>query len=214
MIGDKLVITDYHRQAAASVMDALRVKMLAAEPGTILAVSVAGESGSGKSEIAHCLSELVEADGRKTFIFGQDDYFKLPPKSNHEKRLEDIAWVGPGEVRLDLLDQHIAALKRDPDKPLTKPLVYFEENEIREEVVQPGKLDVIIAEGTYTSLLENLDLRAFIDRDYHQTKKARLKRARDPDVQFLEQVLEIEHQEISRHKARADVVIEAPPEER
>jgi uridine kinase len=213
MIGDKLVITDYHRQGAAKVMDVLRTR-LAATPGATLAVSVAGESGSGKSEIAHCLAEFVEQDGGRTFIFGQDDYFKLPPRSNHEKRIEDISWVGPGEVKLDLLDEHIAFLKKNAGIPLTKPLVYFEENEIREEVVEPGRLDVIIAEGTYTSLLKNVDLRAFIDRDYRQTKKARLKRARDPDVQFLEQVLEIEHQEISRHKARADVVIEAPPEER
>ncbi len=214
MIGDKLVINDYHRQGAAKVMDALRVKLLAAVPGAVLAVTVAGESGSGKSEIAHCLAELVERDDRKTFIFGQDDYFKLPPKSNHAKRLDDISWVGPGEVRLDLLDEHIAVLKKNTGIPLTKPLVYFEENEIREEVIEPDRLDVIIAEGTYTSLLSNVDLRAFIDRDYRQTKKARLNRNRDPDVQFLEQVLEIEHQEISKHKARADVVIEAPPEER
>ena len=74
-------------------------------------------------------------------------------------------------------------------------------------------MDLVIAEGTYTSLLENVDLRAFIDRNYRQTKKARLTRARDPDVDFLEKVLEIEHQEISRHKARADVVIPPPEEE-
>jgi hypothetical protein len=63
-------------------------------------------------------------------------------------------------------------------------------------------------------LLQNADVRAFIDRNYRQTKKARLKRARDPDVDFLEKVLEIEHQEISTHKARADVVIPPPAEER
>ena len=44
--------------------------------------------------------------------------------------------------------------------------------------------------------------------------EARLKRNRDPDVKFLERVLEIEHKEISQHKARADVVIDPPAEER
>jgi uridine kinase len=211
MIGDKLVITDYHRQGAAQVYEVLKPRQDSA-PGP-LSVTVAGESGSGKSEIAHCLAELAEKDGKIAMVLGQDDYFKLPPKSNHEKRLQDISWVGPGEVRLDLLDENITNLKEHPDRPVKKPLVYFTENRIDSETVEPKKRDVIIAEGTYTSLLENVDVRAFINRNYRQTKKARLKRARDPDVDFLEKVLEIEHQEISKHKARADVVIPPPPEE-
>ncbi|RLB53314.1 MAG: adenylylsulfate kinase, partial [Deltaproteobacteria bacterium] len=93
MIGDKLVITDYHRRGARLVMDKL-APMLEAAAGRVLAVSVAGESGSGKSEIAHCLGELAEQQGRHYVILGQDDYFKLPPRSNHERRLEDISWVG------------------------------------------------------------------------------------------------------------------------
>ncbi|RME21679.1 MAG: hypothetical protein D6806_14325 [Deltaproteobacteria bacterium] len=213
MIGDKLVITEYHRNAARKVMEKLE-PMLAAAAGRPLAVSIAGESGSGKSEIAHCLGDNLEEHNLRYVILAQDDYFKLPPRSNHEKRLQDISWVGPQEVRLDLLDEHIEALKEHPEKPLEKPLVYFEENEIRTETINPGMLDVIIAEGTYTSLLDNVDLRVFIDRNYRQTKKARLARARDPDLDFLEKVLEIEHQEISRHKARADVIIDPPEEEK
>jgi uridine kinase len=212
MIGDKLVITDYHRQGAKQAMETLKDKLASAS--SVLAVSVAGESGSGKSEIAFCLKELLEGQGQKAVILGQDDYFKLPPKSNHNKRLEDISWVGPGEVKLDLLDANIAAIKNNPTQELTKPLVYFDEDRIDSETIQPGNPAVVIAEGTYTSLLENLDMRVFINRNYRQTKKARLKRARDPDVDFLERVLEIEHQEISKHKARADVVLAPPPEER
>ena len=65
-------------------------------------VTVAGESGSGKSEIAHCIAEVLEGEGKRALVLGQDDYFKLPPKSNHNRRLEGIDWVGPGEVRLDI----------------------------------------------------------------------------------------------------------------
>lgn len=212
MIGDKLVITDYHRQGAARVFEAVRQRLKSAA-GPV-SVSVAGESGSGKSEIAHCLAEFLEQEGHSAIILGQDDYFKLPPRSNHEKRQQDISWVGPGEVRLDLLDENITNLKEHPDRPVTKPLVYFQENRIDSETIEPKKRDVIIAEGTYTSLLENVDVRAFINRTYQQTRKARLKRARDPDLDFLEKVLQIEHQEISTHRNRADVVIPPPPEEK
>lgn len=210
MIGDKLVVTDYHRAAAAKIHDVVRTRLGSAS-GTV-AVSIAGESGCGKTETAQCLAELLESEGRTCLVISQDDYFRLPPKSNHQKRLGDISWVGLQEVRLDLLDEHVAAVKAHPDQPLTKPLSYYDEDEIRSETLAPGPRDVLIVEGTYTTLLENVDLRAFINRTYHQTKKARLARGRDPDVGFLERVLEIEHQEISQHKARADVVIDPPPE--
>lgn len=210
MIGDKLVVTDYHRAAAAKIHDVVRTRLGSAS-GTVV-VSIAGESGCGKTETAQCLAELLESEGRTCLVISQDDYFRLPPKSNHQKRLGDISWVGLQEVRLDLLDEHVAAVKAHPDQPLTKPLSYYDEDEIRSETLAPGPRDVLIVEGTYTTLLENVDLRAFINRTYHQTKKARLARARDPDVGFLERVLEIEHQEISQHKARADVVIDPPPE--
>ena len=210
MIGDKLLITDYHRAGAALALETIR-PLLAAD--RTVTVTVAGESGSGKSEVGHCIAEALIADGKKALVLGQDDYFKLPPRSNHERRQEDISWVGLGEVKLDLLDEHLDRLRGRDGKPLTKPLVYFEENEVREETVDGGPYDLVVAEGTYTSTLENVDVRVFINRTYRQTKKARLARGRDPDVAFLEQVLEIEHGIISQHKARADVVIAPPPEE-
>ena len=210
MIGDKLLITDYHRQGAAQALETIRPKM----GDTTLTITVAGESGSGKSEIAHVIMETLQQEGHTAIVLGQDDYFILPPRSNHEKRQEDISWVGMGEVKLDLLDEHLVAFKSREAETVTKPLVYFEENRVGEETVAGGPYDAVIAEGTYTSALKNVDVRVFINRNYRQTKKSRLARGRDPDVAFLEQVLEIEHGIISQHKARADVVIDPPEEER
>jgi uridine kinase len=70
-------------------------------------------------------------------------------------------------------------------------------------------LNALIAEGTYTSLLQFADYRVFINRDYHQTLEARKRRARDKWEPFMQDVLEREHQIISQHKALADVVISA-----
>ena len=190
MIGDKLIITDYHRSAALQILKALKEKWKTTDKP--IAITIAGESGSGKSEIAHCLYELIEASGKKSIILGQDDYFKLPPMTNHNKRLKDINWVGPGEVHLDILDEHIDFLKHIKDQPLEKPLVNFDGDNIGHETIMPDVFDVVIAEGTYTSLLKNSDLRVFINRDYKETKKNRLKRNREPDIDFLEKVLEIE----------------------
>ena len=212
MIGDKLLITDYHRAGAEAVF--ARLTQVERRDGQALAVTVAGESGSGKSEIAQCLKDLITAAGMRCLVLGQDDYFRLPPRSNHEKRLSDISWVGSNEVRLDLLDEHLASLKRRSSESITKPLVYFAENRIGQESIGDTDVDVVIAEGTYTTMLEEADLRAFIDRTYRQNRKNRLKRNRDPDPEFLERVLAIEHEIISKHRALADVVIPAPEEER
>ena len=212
MIGDRLVITDYHRAGSARIMDALSALLQSAD--TPVAVSICGESGSGKSEMAHCVAESLEAEGQHAVILAQDDYFRLPPKTNYQRRLEDISWVGPGEVRLELLDEHIMVLKGNGREPLAKPLVHFDADRIGSELVRFDALYVVVAEGTYTGMLHNVDLRAFINRDYRQTKKARLARRRDPDIDFLEKVLAIEHEIIRTQKARADVVIGPPEEER
>jgi uridine kinase len=212
MIGDKLVITNYHRKAARKILTAIQHKLAAG--ASCVTVSIGGESGSGKSEVANCLAATLEESGKACLILCQDDYFRLPPKSNHQKRKTDISWVGLGEVRLDLMEAHIYALKEHPERPLSKPLVEFEEDRIGCEIIERGIRDVVIIEGCYTTLLSNVDVRAFINRSYIQTKKSRKTRARDPSDVFLERVLRIEHKEIASHKRLANIVIEAPPAER
>lgn len=209
MIGDKLVVTDFHRKAAEQVLP--EVQAMLDSGMRRVAVSIAGESGCGKTELATCLAELLSVAGKSALILGQDDYFKLPPKTNHETRLKDIAWVGIHEVHLDQMSNHIKELKEFPDVSLTKPLVNFDEDRIGTESVQSKDTDVIIAEGTYTTLLDNIDLRVFINRTYHQTRENRVLRNRDSDLDFLEQVLEIEHKLICSHRKKANIVI-APPE--
>ena len=210
MIGDKLVITAYHHENGEKTAAAFATAF--GNIGRPATVTVAGESGSGKSETAAALAEALEKRGLKTLILGQDDYFKLPPKSNAAKRREDISWVGTSEVRLDLMDAHLRAAKAG-ESAVVKPLVFFDEDRIGEERLSLQDVNVVIAEGTYTTALEEADFRAFIDGDYHHTLAHRKKRARDEvEGAFIEQVLEIEHRIISGHKARADIVLPPNPE--
>jgi len=207
VIGDKLVITDYHRKNGRAIAEAALDAITAA--GRCFALAVAGESGAGKSETAATTAEALRARGLSVLILGQDDYFRLPPKSNAAKRREDISWVGPGEVRLDLMDEHLAAAKAGAAS-ITKPLVFFEEDKIGNETLSLEGVDVVIAEGTYTMMLEQADFRAFIDRTYKDTLEHRKARARDEaEGEFIERVLEIEHKVISSHRDRADLIL--PP---
>jgi uridine kinase len=208
MRGDTIIVEEYHRRAAAEIVPALLPRLR--ESGEKYTISVAGESGSGKSETATAIADALSEEGIDSVIFQQDDYFVYPPKSNDRARREDIAWVGPREVRLDLLDQHLNTF-RSGVKSIDKPLVVYETDSITAENMPTAEARVAIAEGTYTSLLENVDTRIFIARDFEATRAHREKRKRDAAEldPFIDDVLKIEHAIISEHRARADIVINA-----
>jgi uridine kinase len=204
MKGDIIIVEEHHRRAAATIIERLLPGIRAStRPVTI---TVAGESGSGKSETGKALAEALENHGLSSYVFQQDDYFVLPPRSNDRKRRTDISWVGTGEVRLDLLDEHLQAA-RDRASGLVKPLVDYEADAIESETVDLSGIEVAIAEGTYTTLLTNADHRVFIARNRLETMESRKKRAREPLEPFLEQVLEIEHGIIAPHAEQADIII-------
>jgi uridine kinase len=205
MRGDILKIKPHHTAAARAVYDLLAAEIETA-PGRFV-VALGGESGSGKSETAAELARFAGDDGVKAIVIQQDDYFILPPKTNHRKRLEDFAWVGPGEVRLELLGEHLGRARDANAKELAKPLSLFEEDKLTRETVPLAGVKLIIVEGTYTTCLENVDRRVFIDRDFEETREARAERGRDVLDDFSERILAREHEFISKLKDEADVII-------
>lgn len=203
MIGDKLVIEQRHTDRAEDICQILEDQL-----HDKYVITVAGESGSGKSETASEIARILTDKGYNTGILQQDDYFVFPPKTNHEMRRNNIEQVGPYEVKLDLLDCNLRSFKRD-ENPIYKPLVIYDEDKITTEEMETGDMQVMIAEGTYTTLLEFADFHVFIDRDYTETLEARKKRARDKFEPFVQDVLEREHKIISQHKERAQAIITA-----
>ena len=204
MEGDILIIEDYHRKAAAQIVGMILGEIRQCKGKYI--ITVGGESGSGKSETAASIADSLQSQGIKSYIFQQDDYFVYPPKTNSEKRKKDISWVGPQEVKIDLLNRQLQSIK-DGKNNIVKPLVLFKEDKITEETVNVSEFKVLIAEGTYTTLLKSADKHIFIDRDLNDTLEARRKRNREKQDDFLEKILTIEHNIISTHKQYAEIVI-------
>lgn len=204
MKGDVIIVEEHHRRASAIIAQQLAAEVQSRPRRTT--ISVAGESGSGKSEMGQALVEAFEALGIPGAVLGQDDYFVLPPRSNDRARRADISTVGPREVRLDQLDQHLAAARSGASE-IRKPLVVYADDAIEEETLSLREARVVVAEGTYTTLLQNVDTRVFIARNRLDTMEARARRAREPADPFVEEVLKIEHEIISAHRSRADVVL-------
>jgi uridine kinase len=205
MIGDKLIIKDKHRWAAEQIVDRI-LPRLQFSP-RIYTITIAGESGSGKSETGQAVADALSRRGFKTLVLQQDDYFVHAPKTNDRTRRQDIRWVGTQEVRLDLLDEHLAQARAGAET-IVKPLVVYGEDRITEETVSLQGVAAVVAEGTYTTALDNVDTRVFINLTYLETLQSRLERAREAQEDFLEKVLEIEHRIISAHKSRADYIVD------
>jgi ABC-type dipeptide/oligopeptide/nickel transport system ATPase component len=146
-------------------------------------VSIAGESGAGKSTVAlELAARLPDAT-----VLHQDDYFHLPPDENASRRRKDLTWVGRGEVDLELLATHVSAFKRGD--------------------AQFADVATLIVEGTYVTRLPELDLRVFIDRDYRATEVDRRARGRDPIDEHTDRILAIEHELIRTDLPLADLVL-------
>lgn len=203
MLGDELVIKEHHTERAREIVTILEDRLSGKDK---FVVTVAGESGSGKSELACEIARINRKHGLPTGILQQDDYFVFPPQTNHEMREKNIDQVGTYEVKLDFLDSNLRSFKNH-EETVYKPLVDYNADKITTEVKKVGEYQALIAEGTYTSILKFVDFRIFIDRDYEQTYEDRNQRGRDKMEPFVENLLEREHEIIYSHKDRADLVI-------
>lgn len=203
MLGDELVIEEHHTERAKEISEILGDRFSNQDK---IVVTIAGESGSGKSELASELARINNENDWATGIIQQDDYFVLPPKTNHEMRKKNIDQVGTYEVKLDFLDSNLYSFKNNV-RTIYKPLVDYDRDEITTEKMDVGRFSMLIAEGTYTTTLNFADFRIFIDRDYRDTHSNRKRRGRDKLEPFVEDVLEREHEIISSHKKDSDLII-------
>jgi uridine kinase len=207
MKGDILILQEHHKRAASQIIPLILDSII--KKNSVYTITVAGESGSGKSEISLAIADELGKHAIKAIILGQDDYFILPPKLNSIKRREDPDWLGPHiEIRLDLLEQNLKdALKGKTE--IVKPLVDYNANAIEMQTINLDGVKVVIAEGTYTSLLKHVDSRIFISRDWQSTLEDRKKRNRGNEIgdPFTEQILATEHKIIAGHKQLADFII-------
>ena len=201
MKGDRLLIGPEHTARASELCNHLEGKL---EERTV--ITVAGESGAGKSELGSELARLLTARGIAATLVQQDDYFVFPPRTNHEMRRRNLEQVGLYEVKLGLLDSNLRSFKRG-ENPIFKPVVDYDADAIAWAEVDYSDYRVLVAEGTYTTTLRFADWRVFINRTFEETRAHREARGRDPLEPFVEDVLRREHEIIAGHRDRADFVV-------
>jgi uridine kinase len=206
MTGDNNQLKPEYYQTAEALY--ATIQNLESSSNPKLVIGIAGESGSGKTITALQLQQVFELNGKKTNIVHMDDFFHLPPATNHEARVKDISCVGKNEVNLELL-QKVCIQFKENAASVQQPLVDYNSNSISSFSWNAHDFDVLIVEGTYVLFLENIDIRVFIDRTYIDTKNDRLARGRDIANDFVEEVLAIEHKIIQTEKKLCNICIQS-----
>lgn len=191
---------------ASALADALAARLTQVKNGKGV-IGIAGESGSGKSVTAQALAHVLQQRGHHTALIHQDNYFRLPPRTNHEHRLTDLAHVGPHEVDLATISEHIAAFRAGHDVA-DAPLVDYPGNRFVTQTLQLSDCDLLIVEGTYVLTLPDLDARVFLEATHDDTRERRQLRNRDIDHPVINDILAIEHDIIVPQRNVAHVVID------
>ncbi|GAB1342681.1 uridine kinase family protein [Gemmatimonas sp.] len=192
------------RDAIAELVARLTAERLL--DGRQLVIGVAGESGSGKSTAATQLAEQLNAQAIPTAFINQDNYFLRPPRTNHAFRLQDLAHVGPHEVQLALIGEHLRAFREG--RSVSAPEVNYPANRFETVTRDFAGMQVLIVEGTYVLLLEDLDVRVFLEATHRDTHERRMARNRDIWEPIIDTILDIEHHLIAPQADRAHWLID------
>lgn len=200
MLGDVLLITENHRKAAEQI-----VSRLGGIKSDKMVIAVGGESGAGKSELAHVISRRLKERGELAKILHIDNYYKVPPPERTEWRKEHgIESIGLSEINWDLLDQHIAEFRESKEAVL--PCIDLLTDQIDKLITSFEGIKYLIVEGLYPLNID-ADLRIFIDLTYHETKRAQIVRGKEPQTEWRWQVLEREHQVVQSLRPLADLIV-------
>ena len=200
MLGDVLLITDNHRKAAEQI-----VSRLGRFKSDKVVIAIGGESGAGKSELAHVVSRRLKDGGELAKILHIDNYYKVSPTERTEwRKKHGIESVGLSEYDWDLINQNIAELRESKEAVL--PCIDLLTDQEDKLITDFEGIKYLIVEGLYP-LKVDADLRIFIDLTYHETKKAQILRGKEPQNEFRLQVLQREHKVVQSLRPLADLLV-------
>ncbi len=210
MLGDVLLINDQHKSAAKVIKERVLVdrnEIEKEQPGYKFVVAISGESGAGKSELAHSLALLLKSHSIRVKILHTDNYYRVPPLERRAHRVNNgYNSVGFDEYDWELLHENIEDFRNN--RQVFIPCIDIITEEIDQLFTDFSKIQLLIIDGLYAIRTDDIDLRVFIDLTYHETKINQILRCKEPEDGYRMQVLEREHHHVRSLKPLADLHVD------
>ena len=108
MLEDVLLITEKHHKAAEQILQ--RLQPLNSNK---TAIAICGESGAGKSELAHVLGRKIRQNGKLAKVMHIDNYYNIAPQEKTEwRKKHGVDKIGLDEYNWELINQNIREFKK------------------------------------------------------------------------------------------------------
>ena len=204
MLGDVLLIQEKHKKAGKVILD-----IILRNKKRRMVVAISGESGSGKTELAHVIAKNLRQHGIFAKPIHTDNFYNTHPLERREWRSKQgiDKVVGHNEYKWEMINNVIEDFKHGRVSEM--PCVDLVTEQVDTLITDFSEVDMLIVDGLYALKAEGLDLRIFIDLTYLETKEKHTKDARGKEV--MDEVrwatLAQEHKMVSALKPMADIII-------
>lgn len=202
MLGDILLIQEKHHKAGEAII----TEILKNKKDKMI-IAISGESGSGKTELAHVIARGLRAHGIYAKPMHIDNYYRILPLERKEWRIENgiQECVGYEEYDWGTINRNIAEFKAGAEAIM--PCVDLVTEQVDTLITDFSSIDMLIIDGLYAIKTEEVNLRVFIELTYHETKKAQSSRGKEPQNEYRWAVLEQEHQMVKALRESADLLV-------
>jgi len=204
MLSDILLIEDKHKIAGEAIID----EILKRKHDKYI-VAISGESGSGKTELAHVIAKGLRKHGIFAKPLHTDNYYNTHPLERREWRqkqgIENV--VGYNEYKWDDIEKNIDDFKHNRVSEM--PCVDLVTEQVDILVTDFAGIDVLVLDGLYAIKTDSADLKVFIELTYLETKEKHTKDARGKEV--MDEVrwatLAQEHKMVQSLKSKAELFV-------
>ncbi len=201
------MINDMHKEAAHAICEYVLNDRANKEERYRYVVGISGESGSGKSELAHALGKDLKDRHVRVKVIHTDNYYRIQPLLREEWRrnkgfdhigIEEYDWVKIRKTLRDFREEQECVI----------PCIDLIPEQVDKLITDFSKIDLLILDGLYAINADDIDLKVFIDLTYHETKINQIIRLKEALSDFRLNILEREHQAVISLKSQADLVVD------
>ncbi len=202
MLNDVVTIEKKHTNAATTLFDRVMRDRKAK-----FIVSISGEVGTGKCEIAHELGRKLIEQGIRVKLLHMDNYYLIPPLERQEWRKNNgLEKIGYDEYDWNKINRIIDDFRMN--KKSVIPIVDLFTQKVDQLHTDFKGIEVLIIEGLYSIRINQSDLRVFIELTYQDTWEEQMLTHKEVLDDFRREVLEHEHKAVQSLKGLADFYID------